>query len=192
MDNNEITAGFDEKDMLLTDVELDSMPKASVDALNEILLNTQEQCQMVSQLIENQIQVKDQMIDRLHSDLSYYRQESADRFIEQLMKSVIKIRKDMKRRMASDGWQELSAEELRREYQYTFEDISDLLEQQNVDEYVSEAGSDFDPALHQAKTEPTDDAALNKKIKVSLSEGYKKGDKVIMPERVIVYQLKGE
>ena len=101
MDNNESTAGFDEKDTLLTDVDLDSMPKASVDALNEILLNTQEQCQMVSQLIENQIQVKDQMIDRLHSDLSYYRQESADRFIEQLMKSVIKIRKDMKRRMAS-------------------------------------------------------------------------------------------
>ena len=101
MDNNESTAGFDEKDTLLTDVDLDSMPKASVDALNEILLNTQEQCQMVSQLIENQIQVKDQMIDRLHSDLSYYRQESADRFIEQLTKSVIKIRKDMKRRMAS-------------------------------------------------------------------------------------------
>ena len=41
-----------------------------------------------------------------------------------------------------------------------------------------------------AKVEMTGDVSLDKKIKESISEGYKKGEKVLLPERVIVYQYK--
>ena len=158
--------------------------------LNEILLNTQEQCQMVESLIKNQIEVKDSQIDKLYSELEYYKKESADRFVNQVMKSIIKVRKDIARRMKSDDWLELSAEQLRREYTYVLEDMTDLLEQQNIDSYTTESGTVFDASIHQAKVETTDNPALDKTIKCSLSEGYKKGDKVIIPERVIVYQHK--
>lgn len=178
--------------VLFSEEEKTGLSIEDVQNINEILLNTQEQCRMIDSFIENQIKIKDELINRLYDDLSYYREESADRFTDQLMKALIKIRKDMKRQMASKAWTDLSQDELRKEYQYIYEDITDLLEQQNVDEYVTGEGEDFDPAIHLAKVEVTHDIDLNKKIKSSISEGYKKGDKVIMPERVLVYQYKGE
>ena len=144
----------------------------------------------MEQLIKNQIEVKDDMIDKLHKELDYYKQDAADRFIDQLMKAVIKVRKDMTRLVTSDKWQEMTADDLRREYQYSLEDITDLLEQQNVDPFSSEPGDDFDASIHQAKIEATNDVSLDKKVKESISEGYKKGSKVLIPERVIVYQYK--
>ena len=161
------------------------------DELQEILLNTREQCQMVEALIKNQIEVKDEMIDKLHKELEYYRQGSDDRFVDQLMKALIKVRKDMKRLMASSKWEEMTLEDLRREYIYVFEDVTDLLEQQNVDEYITQKGDAFDASRHQPKVEVTEDVLLDKTIKESISEGYTRGDKVLIPERVITYQYKG-
>ncbi len=161
------------------------------DKLMEILLNTREQGQMIEQLIKNQIEVKDEMINKLHKELDYYKQESADRFVDQVMKAIIKVRKDIKKRMESDKWYELAADDLRREYSYVLEDLTDLLEQQNIDAYSTEPGSEFNASIHQPKLEGTTDQSLDKKIKESLAEGYKKGDKVLQPERVVVYQFKG-
>lgn len=156
----------------------------------EILLNTREQGQMMEQLIKNQIEVKDDMINKLHKELEYYKQDSADRFVDQLMKSVIKVRKDMLRILHSDKWNAMSREDIQREYTYIFEDLTDLLEQQNIDPYQTNAGEPFDASIHQPKLEATDNPALDKTIKESLSEGYRKRDKVLLPERVAVYQYK--
>ncbi|MDD6400392.1 MAG: nucleotide exchange factor GrpE [Lachnospiraceae bacterium] len=156
----------------------------------EILLNTREQYQFIENLVKNQIEVKDQQIDKLHSELEYYKKDSAERFSDQLMKAVIKVRKDMLKLINKDNFEDMSGDEIRREYVYISEDLTDLLEQQNVDPYRTEPGENFDPALHQPKLEITDDVTLDKTIKESLSEGYKKKDKVLIPERVIVYQYK--
>ena len=174
---------------LLNEV-LEEMPQERVDELHEILLNTQEQCQMMEHLIKNQIEVKDEMINKLHKELEGYKQDAAERFVNQLMKDVIKLRKKLRRVMNEEGWETMSADELRREYTYVFEDLTDLLEQQNVDEYSTKQGSFFDASIHQTKVEPIDDIALDKTIKESISEGYTRGDKVLIPERVITYQYK--
>ena len=158
--------------------------------LMEILLNTREQGEMVEQLIKNQIEVKDGMIDSLHKELELYRQGAADKFVEQVMKALIKVRKDMARRMNSEEWGGMPAKELQKEYRYVFEDLTDLLEQQNVDSYETSRGDLFDPGIHQAKIEATDDPGRDKRIARSLCEGYKKGGKVLLPERVVVYQYK--
>ena len=170
--------------------EISDSNSAVDDEVLEILLNTREQGQMMEQLIKNQIEVKDEMIDRLHKELDYYKQGAADRFVDQLMKAVIKVRKDMNRLVESDTWEDLSAEELRKEYRYAFEDLTDLLEQQNVDPYSSNPGDLFNASIHQPKIESTTDVTLDKKIKKSIAEGYKRADKVLIPERVIVYQYK--
>ncbi len=160
------------------------------DEVLEILLNTREQGQMMEKLIKNQIEVKDNMINKLYDELNYYKNNTSDRFINQLMKSVIKVRKDMIKFVKSERWQESSMEDLQREYQYVLDDLTDLLEQQNVDSYSTSSGEQFDASIHQPRVEATDDKMLDKRIKKSLSEGYKKGDKVLIPERVIVYQFK--
>lgn len=162
----------------------------SSDEISEILLNTREQGQMIDQLIRNQIEVKDNLINKLHNELDIYRKGAADRFEAQLLKAVIKVRKDMQRIINKKGWEELSADEVRKEYTYSFDDLSDLLEQQNVDPYRTGVGETFDPAIHQAKIEATSDMSLDKKIKESISEGYKMGSRVLIPERVCVYQYK--
>ncbi|WP_031547776.1 nucleotide exchange factor GrpE [Oribacterium sp. FC2011] len=169
---------------------LTDLKEPNIEELTEIVLNTREQGQMLESFIKNQIEVKDDMINRLHKELDYYKQDSADRFVDQLMKAVIKVRKDMLRLVTSENWESMSADDIRREYQYSLEDITDLLEQQNVDPYSSNPGDDFDPSIHQAKIEVTDDESQDKKIKASLSEGYRKGKKVLIPERVLVYQYK--
>ena len=149
---------------------MDKLNEQEMDELTRILLNTEEQCQMVDQMIKKQIDVKDQMIDKLHKELEYYKQESADRFIEQVMKAIIKVRKDMKRQIYSEQWEGMSKEDIKREYIYIYEDLLDLLEQQNIDVYETREG--------------------DKKIKQSVEEGYKKGEKILIPEKVVVYKYK--
>ena len=77
---------------------------------------------------------------------------------------------------------------LRMEYRYIFEDLTDLLEQQNVDSFQSEPGDAFDASIHQAKIEKTELPELDKTVKESMAEGYRKGKKILLPERVVVYQ----
>lgn len=160
------------------------------DELMEILLNTREQGQMIEQLIKSQIEIKDDMISKLHKELEYYKQDAAERYVDQVMKSIIKVRKDMQKMMSSDRWSTITAEDLQSEYTYIFEDLTDLLEQQNIDAYYTEPGTDFDASIHQPKLEITTDSFLDKKVKESLGEGYTKKGKVLQPERVIVYQYK--
>ena len=171
-------------------LEAESAETVSREKILEILLNTREQGQMVEQMIKNQIQVKDQMIDRLHKELSGYKEDASERFSGELMKSVIKIRKNMGKLIESDKWKTMDADAVKEQYQYIFEDITDLLELHSIDPYRSNPGDCFDAAVHQPKAEKTTDVALDKIVKESISEGYKKGDKVIVPERVIVYQYK--
>jgi molecular chaperone GrpE (heat shock protein) len=129
----------------------------STEEIQEILLNTREQGQMFESLIRNQIDVKDGLIDKLHKELEFYKQGTADKYTDQLMKAVIKIRKDMLRRMNSDEWADYSVDDLKREFQYVMEDITDLLEQQNIDPFQTEPGEAFNASKHQAKVEITDE-----------------------------------
>lgn len=166
-------------------------PQEGNEILAEILLNTQEQCTMMDALIRNQIQVKDEQINKLHSELQFYKDDHSSRFVNQVMKAIIKVRKDMQKRATSPDWVEMSAAEVQREYEYVLDDLTDLLQQQNVDPYETQPGEPFDAARHQAqKIEITDDPALDKCVKRSVSEGYTKGDKVFIVERVVVWQYK--
>lgn len=170
--------------------EDDSLKNVEIsrEELLEILLNTQEQGQIMEQLIKSQIQVKDDLISNLYSQLEYYRNSDAERFSDQLMKALIKVHKDMKRNLFSPEWMDWEAETLRKEYKDIFDDMTDLLEQQNVDEYMTEPGETFDPMCHKAKIEETDDVSLDKVIKKSIKNGYRKGAKVLLPEQVLVYK----
>lgn len=158
--------------------------------LEQWMAENSDKLEFLRNMMANQICVKDELITRLHDELEYYKKDSASRFENQLLKAVIKVRQSMKKRMSSGTLEQKSAEELLEEYQYVFEDLTDLLEQQNCDEIVSRPGDAFDSAIHQAKVELTDDITLDKTVKESLSAGYMKNGKTLIPERVVVFQYK--
>lgn len=168
--------------------ESEELDITSDEKLMEILLNTREQGQMVEALIKNQIEVKDEMISKLHKELEYYKQDSADRYVTEVMKKIIKIRNDMNKLIKSKGYESLSVDDLKREYVYIFEDITDVLQQQNIDSYRTKPGELFDAVIHKAKIEETQDESKDKRIARSIEEGYRKGEKVLLPERVIVFK----
>lgn len=182
-------------DEIITDIEItediiENNTKETVEQLNEILLNTQEQCMTVVEVLSPQIKKKDELIDKLHNELEYYKNDNADRYITEVLKSIIKIRKDVKRVILSPRWDDMSSEDFKREFTYLFEDLSDLLDNHLIDEIKSNPGEEFNAAIHKAKIEFTDDLNLDKKVKESIDVGYIKKEKVILPEKVIVYQYK--
>lgn len=167
----------------------DNLTQEELLGLNEILLNTREQCQMTAELIENQIRKKDELIDRLHQELEYYKKDQAARLVDQVMKELIGLRGRMQKKMNAPRWRQLSAQELLDEFTYLDEDIVDLLERQNIEPFTTPPGSRFEGGRHRAMTvEPTADQLLDHTVKASLSPGYAKGDKVLLPEHVVVYR----
>lgn len=157
--------------------------------VTEILLNTQENNQMFDTMIRNQIQVKDAMIDKLHNEMQYYKDDHAGRYVNQVMKAIIKIRKDMIKKIATESWNEADANTVRKEFSYLLDDLTDLLQQQDIDPFSTDEGVSFDASKHQVfKLEPTDKAELDKCIKKSVNEGYVHKGKLFIPEKVIVYQ----
>ena len=144
----------------------------------------------IEPLIENQIKVKDEMISKLYDELKFYKEGEAVRFENQLIKAIIKVRRNMLNYMKSNKWSNSDVDMLKDEYEGVLMDIDSLLELQNVDPYTSNPGDDFDKSIHEAKIEITDNIELDKKIKESIKEGYKKDGKVLVTERVLVYKVK--
>lgn len=156
--------------------------------LLQLLEQIRNQNEKINSCLLSQIEIKDELIDKLHQELDLYKANMEDRYINQLLKSIIKIRTDMQKRILEDAEHSFSEEDFRREYTYTFEDVTDMLEQHNIDTYQTEPGGSFNPSLHQCRIEKTSNIEWDKKVKLSISEGYRKGDKVLIPERVLVYQ----
>ncbi|MCR5782454.1 MAG: nucleotide exchange factor GrpE [Clostridia bacterium] len=155
-------------------------------ALNEMC----EAAKNIETFICSQLETKDAQIDRLHAELSYYKQDQAQRFEEQLLKAVIKILVSMKKTSRTDRWNDMTADEAKREYLYAADDIADMLTLQNVDEFESGEGDDFDASRHQAaKAVTTPDKSLDKKIKRSLAPGFERNGKVMIFERVEVFRF---
>ncbi len=149
-----------------------------------------QQAKELEQIFYNQIVEKDQIIEKLHRELDETRKAAEGSVEDQLMKQVIKIRIGMKRCISDENWVQLSAEDVRKQYQYLYEDITDLLNLQGIDEFSSNEGEMFDAGIHNARLEKTDNLSLDKKVHQSISEGYRKNNKVLIPERVSVYQYK--
>lgn len=166
-------------------------PVSNEDLMHELqLLN--ERCQHFDDVIQHQIATKDSLIDKLHADLRSFQKDDAERYILQVMKAAIRVRAVMRKQMESPRWDSLSADQLREEYAYVLEDLTDLLENQGIIPFASKPGSAFAPSKQNPKIELTNDPALDKTVKESKKDGYMQGDKLIIPEQVIVYQYKGE
>ncbi len=74
--------------------------------------------------------------------------------------------------------------------EYIYSQLKNTLENNNV-EAIDQVNVDFDPNLHEPiEIVETDDATLDHKIEKIIQKGYKMGDRVIRPARVVVWKVK--
>jgi molecular chaperone GrpE len=74
--------------------------------------------------------------------------------------------------------------------EYIYSQLKNTLENNNV-EAIDQVSVDFDPNLHEPiETKETDDASLDHKISKIIQKGYKMGDRIIRPARVVVWKMK--
>lgn len=74
--------------------------------------------------------------------------------------------------------------------EYIYSQLKTTLDNHGISA-IDSVGVEFDPNLHEPmKTEDTDDGAQDHKIAQIIQKGYKMGDKIIRPARVVVYKLK--
>jgi len=74
--------------------------------------------------------------------------------------------------------------------EYIYNQFKTTLENHNVTA-IDAVNVEFDPNLHEPmKTQDTDDTSQDHKIAQIIQKGYKMGDKIIRPARVVVYKAK--
>jgi molecular chaperone GrpE len=72
--------------------------------------------------------------------------------------------------------------------EYIYSQLKTALENHGV-EAIDQVGVDFDPMLHEPmETKETDDGSLDHKIERVIQKGYRMGDRVIRPARVVVWK----
>jgi molecular chaperone GrpE len=73
---------------------------------------------------------------------------------------------------------------------YIYSQLKAALENNGISA-IDQVGVDFDPNLHEPiETKETDDTDQDHKIERIIQKGYKMGDRVIRPARVVVWKVK--
>lgn len=136
---------------------------------------------------------KKEIIDRQYQELNAYRREIHEKLGKAIVMDLIAEIDGAERSAEHYSALEATPEnyaKLRKLVLAHAEDLRDLLENNDIDSYRTEAGAAFNHKRHSIlKTVATDDPSLAKTIQASLRWGFEKGGKVIRPEKVAVYVL---
>ncbi len=138
---------------------------------------------------------KDEIIDRLHSELQEYKQDIIKKYVLSIVMDVVKVADDIRKWLAYFRSLEVSQRDPRKLFRYLEaipSDLEDVFYWHGVKPFSSQEGS-FDPARQRAiKKVPTDDPALDKNVAHSIRPGYEWETKVIRQEMVAVYVYQAE
>jgi molecular chaperone GrpE len=151
---------------------------------------TDEPQEQVEETVEEQQQPEqDDRLLRLAADFDNYkkraareREEYVARANERLLKELLPILDDLERALnAAEQHEEAQLEEGVR---LTYRSLAQLLERNGVEEIPTEGK--FDPHVHEALlAQPAEDREQGDVLDV-IQKGYKLGDHVVRPARVIV------
>ena len=138
---------------------------------------------------------KDEIIDRLHSELQEYKQDIIKKYVLSIVMDVVKVADDIRKWLSYFRSLEVSQRDPRKLFRYLEaipSDLEDVFYWHGVKPFSHEEG-DFDPSRQRAiKKLPTDDPALDKCVAHSIRPGYEWETKVIRQEMVAVYVYKEE
>ena len=138
---------------------------------------------------------KDQVIDRLHSELQEYKQDIIKKYVLSIVMDVVKVADDIRKWLAHFRSLEVSQRDPRKLFRYLEaipSDLEDVFYWHGVKPFSHQEG-DFDPSRQRAiKKIPTADPALDKSVAHSIRPGYEWETKVIRQEMVAVYVYQEE
>ncbi|MDJ0991034.1 MAG: nucleotide exchange factor GrpE [Desulfobacterales bacterium] len=138
---------------------------------------------------------KDEIIDRLHSELQEYKQDIIKKYVLSIVMDVVKVADDIRKWLAYFRSLEVSQRDPRKLFRYVEaipSDLEDVFYWHGVKPFSHQDGA-FDPSRQRAiKKIPTDDPALDKCVAHSIRPGYEWETKVIRQEMVAVYVFKHE
>ncbi|MDJ0857255.1 MAG: nucleotide exchange factor GrpE [Desulfobacterales bacterium] len=133
---------------------------------------------------------KDQIIDRLHSELQEYKQDILKKYVLSIVMDVVKVTDDIRKWLSYFRSLDVSQRDPRKLFRYLEaipSDLEDVFYWHGVKPFSNEEGA-FDPARQRAiKKLPTDDPAMDKSVAHSIRPGYEWESKVIRQEMVAVY-----
>ena len=133
---------------------------------------------------------KDEIIDRLHSELQEYKQDIIKKYVLSIVMDVVKVADDIRKWLTYFRSLEVSQRDPRKLFRYLEaipSDLEDVFYWHGVKPFSNQEGA-FDPARQRAiKKVPTEDPTLDKKVVHSIRPGYEWESKVIRQEMVAVY-----
>ncbi|MBL0716401.1 MAG: nucleotide exchange factor GrpE [Desulfosarcina sp.] len=133
---------------------------------------------------------KDEIIDRLHSELQEYKQDILKKYILSIVMDVVKVADDIRKWMTYFRSLDVSQRDPLKLFHYLEaipSDLEDVFYWHGVKPFSSEEGS-FDPVRQRAiKKIPTDDPVMDKCVVHSIRPGYEWETKVVRQEMVAVY-----
>mgnify|MGYP001083128620 CR=1 FL=1 len=132
---------------------------------------------------------QDIMAKTLYAEVQEYKKGMYSDILKPLLLELVQMRNNIIRQcrgiMEKEGKDAMISVQKLLDYG---EDIRDVLEAYDVEIFRAEPGSEFDPRNQKLlKKVPVNREVMNKKIAVSLCDGYKYRDRTIMKENVKVY-----
>jgi molecular chaperone GrpE len=149
----------------------------------------QEQVEQVEEIEEPQPEVVDDRLLRLAADLDNYKKRAAReraeyvaRANERLLKELLPVLDDLER--ALNSAEEHEEAQLEEGVRLVHRSLASLLQRNGVEEISTEGK--FDPHVHEALlAQPAEDREHGDVLDV-IQKGYKLGDLVVRPARVII------
>jgi molecular chaperone GrpE len=150
---------------------------------------TEEPQEQVEEAVEEQQPEKDDRLLRLAADFENYKKRAArerDEYVtlanERLLKELLPILDDLER--ALDAAEEHEEAQLEEGVRLVHRSLASLLARNGVEEIATDGK--FDPHVHEALlAQPAEDREHGDVLDV-IQKGYKLGDRVVRPARVIV------
>jgi molecular chaperone GrpE len=150
---------------------------------------TEEPQEQVEEAVEEQQPEKDDRLLRLAADFENYKKRAArerDEYVtlanERLLKELLPILDDLER--ALNAAEEHEEAQLEEGVRLVHRSLASLLARNGVEEIATDGK--FDPHVHEALlAQPAEDREHGDVLDV-IQKGYKLGDRVVRPARVIV------
>lgn len=126
----------------------------------------------------------------LKRELDEVRESTKKRTTEKVLGDFLPVLDSFDMAMGNTAAWEAVDKNWRVGVEYIYSQLKTSLENNGV-AAIDAVGVEFDPNLHEPiETKDTDDAALDHKIERIIQKGYRMGDRVIRPARVVVWKLK--
>lgn len=160
--------------------------------LDEILEAVNQQGVSLQKLFDRKISYdaqKDKVIENLHRELQQYKDDFYQSLLKPILMDLVMVREDLSKivRHYTGDETDLSKENMLSLLEGFAQDLGDVMEKYDMEVYSVDSDK-FTPIRQRAvKVIKTSDPDLDKTIAERLSSGYSLKDRVVSPEKVIVY-----